>query len=136
MNPVPSVQAILLCEKIIDEAGTGKKSLIGIFTGINAPGVPVQMAMGIYARMTDGEGNYNFRVDLVHLPTDKKVASAALPPLAVKDRLGPVEVVIQIPQIVFQEFGKNEFQLFGDDVFLGHTSVDVIQIGGQPDAGH
>lgn len=136
MNPVPSVQAILLCEKIIDEAGTGKKSLIGIFTGINAPGVPVQMSMGIYARMTDGEGNYDFRVDLVHLPTDKKVASAALPPLAVKDRLGPVEVVIQIPLIVFQEFGKYEFQLFGDDVFLGHTSVDLVQIGGQTDAGN
>jgi hypothetical protein len=136
VNPVPSVQAILLCEKIIDEAGTGKKSLIAIFTGINTSIVPAQMSMGIYSRLTDGEGVYNFKIDLVHLPTDKKVASAILPPLEVKDRLQPMEVVIQIPHVIFSEFGRYEFQLFSDEVFLGHTSLDVTQIGDQPNASH
>jgi hypothetical protein len=133
-NPVPSVQAILLCEKIIEEAGTGKKSLIGIFTGISTVGFPCQMAMAIYARLTDGEGVYHFRFDLVHLPTDKKVASATLPPLQSADRLSPMEVVVQIPAIQFAEPGKYEFQMYANDVFLGHASADLILKGEVPNA--
>jgi hypothetical protein len=129
MNPVPSVQAILLCEKIIEEAGTSKKSLIGIFLGIKAPSVPVGMSMGIYARMTDAEGQYRFRIDLVHLPSDDRVASVVFPPFTSHGRLETTEIVVHVPKIDFPRFGKYEFQLYCDDVFIGHTSLDVVQGG-------
>lgn len=127
-NPVPSVQAILLCEKIIEEAVTGKKSLVNIFTGINSLGLPVIMSMGLYARMIDGEGNYEFKIDLVHLPTDRKIGTIVMPSIHATDRLRAMEVVIHIPRIEFPEFGKYEFQLFGDNVFLGHVSIDVVDM--------
>ncbi len=131
MNPVPSVQAILTCEKIIEEAHTGKKTLVNIFTAVNSPGVPVALSMGLYARATDAEGTYEFRLDLVHLPSDKVVSSVTMsPPVQSTDRLTPMEIVIHIPQIVLPEFGKYEFQLYANAVFLAHVSVDIVQIGG------
>jgi hypothetical protein len=133
MNPIPSVQAILMCEKIIQEAETKKQSLISIFTAIHAPSLPVHMSMGLYARLTDGEGTYEFKIDIVHLSDDRKVASATLPGLESKDRLAPMEVVVHIPHIQFDSAGKYEFQLSADGVFLGHASVDVF-VGDQSDA--
>lgn len=129
MNPVPSLQAMLICEKVIEEARSGKKSLINIFTGIVAHGLPVPVSMALYVRLTDGEGTYVFRVDAVHLPSDKKVASATLPGLESTDRLKPMEVVIEIPRIDFAESGKYEFQFYGNEVFLGHASVDIVVEG-------
>jgi len=130
MNPIPSVQAMLICEKIIEEAETRKKSLINIFSGIKSTGLPSVLSMGLYARLTDGEGSYQFRFDIIHLPSDEKIASATLPALPVTDRLAPMEVVVVIPQIKFEKIGKYEFQMYADDVFLGHVSVDVV-LGGQ-----
>jgi hypothetical protein len=130
MNPVPSVQAILLCEKIIEETVTGKKSLINIFTALRAERVPIMFSMGLYARVTDGEGSYTFKVDIVHLPSDKKIGSAMFPGMESTDRLKPMEIVVHMPQITLEEFGKYEFQIYANDVFVGHVSVDVIQVGG------
>jgi hypothetical protein len=138
MNPIPSIQAILTCEKIIVEAGSGKKSLISIFTGVHHSGLfPFSFSMALYVRLTDCEGRYVFRVDVVHLQSDKRIGSATLPGVESTDRLTPMEVVIQIPRIDFQEAGKYEFQIYGDDVFLGHTSVDVLTVEGgeKPNAG-
>ena len=134
MNPIPSVQAMLVCEKIIEEAGSGKKSLINLFTEVRSNGLPVSMAMALYVRLTDGEGMYVFKVDIVHLQTDKKIASATLPGIESTDRLRPMEVVILIPRIDFGEAGKYEFQIYANDVFLGHSSVDVGVAGAKPDA--
>jgi hypothetical protein len=92
------------------------------------------MAMGLYVRLTDGEGLYVYRVEVVHLQTDKKVATATLPGLESTDRLKPMEVVIHIPRIDFAEAGKYEFQIYANDVFLGHTSVDVLIEGESPNA--
>ena len=66
MEPVPSVIAILLCDRIIEEVGTHKKTLVGIFDRINVP-APVRMPLAFYARLTDAEGKYKFRVDVMFL---------------------------------------------------------------------
>jgi hypothetical protein len=136
MNPLPSVVAMLTCEKIIEEAGTGKKSLISIFTGVHhAGGFPFSLSMALYVRLTDGEGQYVFRVDILHLQSDKKIGSATLSPgIEPMDRLAVMEVSIHIPRIDFPEPGKYEFQFYANDVFLGHASVEVTGGGEKSDA--
>jgi hypothetical protein len=129
MNLIPSVQAMLLCEKTIREETTTKISLINLFTTILTDVLPVINSMGLYARLIDGEGIYRFRFDLVHLPSDDKIASATTPEFPVTDRLLPMELVVQIPGIKFDRAGKYEIQMYADDVFLGHTSVDVVLRG-------
>ncbi len=90
--------------------------------------------MGLYTRMSDGEGTYVFRIDVVHLPSDKKIGTAVLPGVESKDRLTPMEVVVHMNQVVFEEVGRYEFQIYANDVFVGHVSVDIVQIGDQSNA--
>jgi hypothetical protein len=48
MNNIPSVLAIVLCDWIIIEQGTGKKTLVGLFDNLNAAVFPVLRPMGFY----------------------------------------------------------------------------------------
>jgi len=57
----PSVQAFLVCDQVIEDSVTKKKSLIGLFTHLQAMSFPFQhQQMGLYFCLTDAEGNYQF----------------------------------------------------------------------------
>ena len=71
-NNLPSVLAILLCDWIIIECGTGKKTLVGIFDELGSPSFPASRTVGFYARLTDLEGSYHFNVRIVRLDGDER----------------------------------------------------------------
>jgi hypothetical protein len=52
----PSVQAFLVCDQVIEDSVTKKKSLIGLFTHLQAVSFPFQHSqMGLYFCLTDAE---------------------------------------------------------------------------------
>ncbi len=82
------MQAFLVCDCIIEDSLTKKKSLIGIFTHLQALSFPFQHPqLGLYFCMTDAEGTYHFEIDLVYVNTDQLVCRASLPHIVVEDRL-------------------------------------------------
>ena len=72
--PKPIVNAMLVCDKVITETGTNKKSLIGIFENINAYKFPcIHHFLAVYIKLTDANGRYKFRLELVDLENDSIV---------------------------------------------------------------
>jgi hypothetical protein len=129
MNPVPSVLAILLCDHIIIEQGTGKTSLIGIFDDLNVPQVPVAQGLGFFARLTDAEGHYQFTIREVYLGEQEKVLGRVdVNPIDAVDRLGMIHLSLNLPPLPFPDFGRYEFQLFADEIYLGRATLQVKQI--------
>lgn len=125
--PVPTLVSLLLCDTVIQDAVTSKKSLIGMFVQVNAVAFPTTVNLALFARLTDAEGKYRFRTDVVNLNEDKTVLS--LPPtvdLEAKDQLAFVELVMQIQGLPIPSPGKYEFQLWGNDVYLGRTVMDAV----------
>ncbi len=133
MEAIPSVIAILTCDKIIVEQESNKKSLIGVFDKFVSSQVPVLTPFGFYARLTDAEGDYTFRVEIVYANENKPIGRVQTEPLHVTDRLGLVELAFSIPSIPFPFFGRYELQLYGNDVYLGHVTIDLIR---PAEAGH
>lgn len=134
MEPIPSVIAILLCDRIIVETETYKKTLIGIFDRINVP-APAKIPLAFYARMTDAEGQYKFRVDAISLGDERLLMRAETSPIQIESRLGVAEIGLNLPPVTFPVAGRYEFQLYGNDVYLGHVTVDVAgDKGGAEDA--
>jgi hypothetical protein len=129
MESIPSVIAILICDRIIVEAGTGKKSVIGVFGELRGHTLPMVVPIGFYARLTDAEGKYIFRVDVVYSNESEQIGRLETEPIAVANRLGFVELALNLPPLPFPRFGRYEFQLYGNDVYLGHVTMDVCQIG-------
>lgn len=133
--PKPALKSLVLCDVIIQEAGTNKKSLVGIFHDITAATFPCfHPMMGLYANLADAAGEYHFEVRLVHLGTGEQIGRSPLPPVTVRDRLEPTEICVQIPMLKFPSAGKYEVQLHANGELVGSRDFTVHQVDQKPGA--
>ncbi len=128
--PTPSIKALLVCDSVAGEVGTGKKSLLGLFDKIRAGSFPCSHPqMTVYFCIVDAEGSYNFRLELVYLNTDEIIAKGEFGPLEVKDRFQVVDASIALRGLTFPGAGKYEFRLYANGKFLESKELTLIQIG-------
>ncbi|MGQ0809955.1 MAG: DUF6941 family protein [Nitrospiraceae bacterium] len=125
----PSIQAFLVCDSVIEDSLTKKKSLIGIFTHLQALTFPLQHnQMGLYFCLTDATGAYHFDIDLIHLNTEHLICRATLPDIVIDDRLQISDFGINIPALVFPAPGRYEFRLLMEGHLLAQKDFNVIQM--------
>ena len=124
----PSIHAFLICDTIIIDSLTGKKSLIGTFTHLWAKTFPCQHhQVGVYFSLTDAEGTYSFDIQLVYLNEDKIVGKGSLPPVEIPNRLATQDFGANIPSLVFPGPGKYEFRLYANEHCIAQKYSEVIQ---------
>jgi hypothetical protein len=122
----PIVKAFLVCDHVIHEKETNKKSLIGIFHHIHAERFPCRHgSLSIYANITEAQGEYTFQLRLVSLKDEKQIGTGTTPPLKIPDRLQTAELDLKLRNIVFPEPGKYEFRLVANDEQIAQKIVSV-----------
>src|ERR1700679_1654147 len=126
--PIPSAIAMLICDQIIIEQGTSKKSLIGLFENLNALSFPAQTRLSIFAKLTDASGHYDFLIRIVNLK-DEILLSEVKTQLDIKDMTG-AELVVNFVGMVFPEPGKYEFQLYANEVYLHRITMNAVLVEG------
>jgi len=126
----PIVNAMLVCDRVITEAATNKKSLIGIFENINAFQFPcVHHMLAVYIKLTDANGVYNFRLELVDLDDDSPVAKAEIPKeINISDPLKTHDLVFNLGALKFNHSGKYEFRIFANNEILGQKTFMVNKV--------
>ncbi|HNV26250.1 MAG TPA: hypothetical protein PKI21_08270 [Nitrospira sp.] len=128
-SPNPSIQAFLVCDSVIEDSLTKKKSLIGIFTHLQAVTFPFQHhQVGLYFCLTDAEGTYHLEIDLVYVNTDQLVCRASLPDIAIQDRLQIADFGINLPALLFPAPGRYEFRLRMNGRVIAQKDFHVIQL--------
>lgn len=133
--PKPTVQAFLVCDQVIEDSLTKKKSLIGIFTHLQAIAFPFQhQHMGLYFCLTDAEGTYHFDIDLIHLNSEQLVFRATLPNIIIGDRLQISDFGINIPVLILPAPGRYEFQLRMGGRLVAQKDFSVMQAPPPPTA--
>ena len=131
-NLKPSLTAFLVCDMVIDDKTTSKKSLIGTFTHIWAQGFPcVHHKMAVYFCLTDAEGEYDMLLRLVNSESEAIIAEAGLS-LTITDRLTISDFGVNIPVVQFPTPGRYEFQLFANKTFLGRKEFLVTKLAPPP----
>jgi len=134
-GPKPVLNAMLVCDTVITDRNTGKNSLIGVFEDVRAQSLPIRIGIAVYAKVTDAEGEYVFKLKLVNQENETVIAEPQMPPFRIGDRRKAHELIFTIGNLVFNSEGRYEFQLFADDDFIGLKSFDVQilnQQGGSP----
>ncbi|MCI0339840.1 MAG: hypothetical protein L0216_01605 [Planctomycetales bacterium] len=132
--PRPVVKSLLLCDTIIHDAATNKKSLIGVFHDMIAAQFPFQHpSLSLYANLADAAGEYALEVRLVNLSAAREVARHRLPPARIGDRLRPAEIAVQMVGVLFQDAGRYEIQLWANDELIGSRDF-TVQKGPMPGA--
>lgn len=130
----PSVKAFLVCDYVMEDSFTKKKSVIGIFTHLQAAGFPFQHHhMGLYFCITDAEGSYQFDLSLVYLNTEQVVAKAQLPIVEIQDRLQIADFCVTLTNLLFPGPGRYEFRLFVNGQLLAQKDFTVTQMAAPQD---
>jgi len=128
---IPNVLAMLVCDQVIAEQGTNKKSLVGVFDNINTSAYPTQLRLAVYAKVADAEGPYTFLLRLVNLKNETVLSSIEIKANIVS-RLESAELAVNMIGIVFAEPGKYEFQLWADGTYLHRITLSAKPQGGRP----
>ncbi|MCS6288925.1 MAG: hypothetical protein H8K10_08120 [Nitrospira sp.] len=131
----PSIQAFLVCDCVIEDSLTKKKSLIGLFTHLQSVTFPFQHhQLGLYFCMTDAEGTYHVEIDLMFVNTDQLVCRASLPDIVIGDRLQISDFGINIPALLFPTPGRYEFRLRMNGRMIAQKDFHVVQVSTPPGA--
>lgn len=130
--PIPNVVAMLICDQIITELGTGKKSLIGVFENFNAPAFPALIPrFAVYVKLADALGKYQFKLRIVKLKDEQLITEIGIG-AEVKDSSHYSELALNMGNFPFPEAGKYEFQLYVGDVYLHRVTMQAGLVqGGQ-----
>lgn len=130
-NPKPSLTAFLVCDMVIEDKTTNKKTLVGAFTDIWSPDFPcVHHHMGIYFCMTDAEGDYEIVLRLANSDSGDLLAEAGLS-IKIEERLGISDFGINLPMAVFPKAGRYEFQIYANKEFLGRKEFRLSKVSGR-----
>ncbi len=129
-SPTPKANAMLICDYVITERGTNKKSLIGVFENIGAATFPcTHFAMSVYIKLTDAQGGYSFRLELIDLQSDVMIGKSEMPEeVRVPSPLDAHELVFNLRGVRFMHAGKYEFRIFANDKIFGQKKLVVEQV--------
>jgi len=132
-RPVPL--SLLLAERIYQDRETGKWIVAGIFSNINAQGVPfTHDTIEIFFQVTNVSGPVDLHIKLEHADTGTVL-------LDVSGQLqsqSPLEVIHQrlvLRRVPFQRAGKYWVQLISEGEILMQVPLHVRVIQQQPGAG-
>lgn len=127
-KPKPLSLAMSICDTIIDDRLTGKKSLIGIFNNIAAVDFPCRhQALYVYCVMTEGIGQYEGSLKCTHLQSGKSIISLN-GPIQFTHPLATVEFIFEIKNMTFEQEGTYLFELFCDNQPIISRKINVTKI--------
>ena len=105
MNHTPSGLAIVVCDQIIEDKLTGKKSLIGIFNNIAAQQFPCRHPqISVFVSLTEGRGQCQARLRIAHEESDTVIADVN-GQIQFPDIHAVVELVFNLVGLTFPEPG-------------------------------
>ena len=134
-KPLPVPRAILLCERVIQDALSGTISLICVLTRFNLTQFPGDLpGFSIFVQLVGGivGHEYAFTVEII----DQAMVIARMPPMVLRfSYRGQVQdIIIRVPPVRLAHAGVYEVVVLVDGNEVAHQTFDTPQEA-QHDAG-
>ena len=114
--PEPTVLAFIICDTIIDDKLTNKKSLIGLFSNINATTFPFTLpVINVFVSLTGGHGEYQCSLSCMKDDGSKEILRLA-GLMKFKTPLAIVESNFNIKAASFPDAGIYRFEFSCNDI--------------------
>jgi hypothetical protein len=132
-KPNPTGLAIVVCDQIIEDKFTGKKSLIGIFNNIGTQKFPCRHPqVCVFVSLTEGRGECAARLRIVHDETNKVVAEVD-GKIVFPEIHTVVELNFNLVGLSFPEPGMYSIEFYCDDALILERRFNVTEIAPPPD---
>jgi hypothetical protein len=130
--PSPTGLAIVVCDQIIEDKLTNKKTLVGIFNQIAAGEFPCRHPrLGVFVSLTEGRGRSMARLRIAHEETGHVVAEIN-GQIEFPDIHTVVELNFDMVGLVFPQPGLYSIEFYCDDALILERRFHVIQMKQQP----
>ena len=121
--------AIIVCDSIIEDRESGKKTLVGIFNQLNSKSFPcTHPALSVFISLTEGQGCYQAQLQCVKSAGDEPILTLE-GPVDFQDPKAIVELGFNIRAMSFPGPGTYEFHFLCDGVLLGQRPFQVRETG-------
>ena len=123
-NPIPL--AMIICDLVIEDRLTGKKSLIGLFDDITAKKVPTtHSSLNVYVALTEGHGSYEIKLKCL---AESDVVLELGGPVLFKNPHQIVEWNFTLRNLHLPKYGKYRFDLLCNDKLVISKKFKVSPI--------
>ena len=133
--PPPYPLAMVVCDNIHRDPGSGKVFLLGSFSTIHAIKFPARHGlMGLYVELTNGRGKVPVRIRLIDANEEREALWEETNDFDFPDPRMVMQIVSLLGGITFPEPGEYRFQVFASGEFLMERRLLVNQLQqGNPD---
>lgn len=108
--------SMVICDTVIDDRRTGKKSLMGLFNNITASLVPcVHSRLNVFISLTEGNGDYIAKLRCLKVGDEKEIFFME-GPIKFQDPRQILEFNFEILGITFPDYGDYRFEFLCNDV--------------------
>lgn len=127
-QPSPLGLAIVICDLIIEDKQTHKKSLIGIFNQIGATQFPCRHPrMAVYVALTEGRNQYDVRLRIGREETGDAVGEVQ-GKIQFNDVHTVAELNFDLVNLTFPEPGLYAIEFYCDDALILERRFQVLHI--------
>ncbi len=124
---VPTVVALVLCDQVIDDRLSNKKSAIGIFNTVVVPRVPTTISQFyVLASLTEFTGRTELELRLVR-DADNQVLFSGQGAVEAPDPLAIVDLVFAMQGLQVTDGGQHAFELLTGGTLLSRRRFQVVQ---------
>jgi hypothetical protein len=131
VNEKPIGEALVICDQIITEVGTNKKSLIGIFNSIASLQFPTQHTrLCVFCAMSNGRGEMMVELRCVRMDDSYEVARIA-GKMDFPDPNRVIELVATFNNIPFDRPGLYTFEMHCEGEMILEKRFNVLSLPAQ-----
>ncbi|MCG3126084.1 MAG: hypothetical protein CHACPFDD_00913 [Phycisphaerae bacterium] len=125
-NASPTLVSLLLCDQVIDDRLTGKKSAIGLFNMVVVPQAPIAIhQMAVLATLTELVGKVSLQLVLVR-DSDNAVILESKGSITAPSPLAVVDVVFFFQGARVPSAGQYAFEVLHEGALLGRRRFQVV----------
>jgi len=125
-KPAPIGLAIVVCDQIIEDKLTNKKSLIGIFNQIATNQFPCRHPqIAVFIALTEGRGAYQARLKITHDESSQAVAEVH-GQIQFPDIHAAVEINFNLVGLVFPQPGLYSIEFYCEDALVLERRFHLI----------
>jgi hypothetical protein len=124
--------AMIICDQIIEDVQTRKKSLIGIFNQIGSTVFPCRHPqLSVFVALTEGRGQATAKLRIANEQTTTPVAEIN-GQIQFPDIHTVVELNFNLVGLVFPEPGLYSIEFYCDDILLLERRFHVVKVKEPP----
>ena len=125
----PHALALIVCDGVHTDPGTGKKTLLGLFSTLIGPSFPLVLArLCIYAATTECIGKTTFEIRIVDVNEERDPVFAAKGEIECDDPLTVQDLAFFVSGAAFPEAGEYRVQLFAAGTPIMERRLMAMQI--------